>query len=184
MVLVLFYTFRFCIFVSGCKKDASYIQKVSVLGTYLKYRLVAICDLTDLQNKMCLHSKFLQNHATKDHFHRVMNVYSSENDLMMLDLNMVYNLLVNFCDIPAPLSGWGIIPDIDDVSNGADIERIKLIVNDYFDGYYCNHANADEIIKRWTEPYGEIPLSDVINLRQESKINCKYLYKISQLLSS
>ena len=156
---------------------------MSILGTYLKYRLIAICDFTELRNKMCLHSKFLQNRAAKDHFDKVMNMHS-ENDLKMLGLNMVYNLLVNFCDIPAPLSGWGIIPDIDDVSNGADIERIKMIVNDYFDGYYCNHANADEIIKRWTEPYGEIPLSDVINLSQESKINCKYLYKISQLLGN
>ena len=156
---------------------------MSVLGTYLKYRLIAICDLTDLRNKMCLHSKFLQSQAAKNHFDKVMNMHS-ENDLKMLDLNMAYNLLVNFCDIPDPLREWGIIPDIDDVSQGADIERIKMIVNDYFDGYYCKHANADEIIKRWTEDYGEIPLCDVINLNQESKINCKYIYKISQLLSN
>nr|XP_022342853.1 uncharacterized protein LOC111136344 isoform X2 [Crassostrea virginica] len=155
---------------SGCKKDASYPQKVSILGTYLKYRLIAICDFTELRNKMCLHSKFLQNRAAKDHFDKVMNMHS-ENDLKMLDLNMVYNLLVNFCDIPDLPNGWGNIPDIDDVSQGADIERIKMIVNDYFDGYYCKHANADEIIKRWTEDYGEIPLCDVINLNQESKIN-------------
>ena len=162
--------------------DASYTQTVSILGTYLKYRLIAICDFTELRNKMCLHSKFLQNQAAKDNFDKVMNMHS-EDDLQFLDLNMVYNLLVNFCDIPDRLSEWGIIPDIDDVSQGADIERIKMIVNDYFDGYYCKHANADEIIKRWTEDYGEIRLSDVINLSQETKINCKYIYRISQLLS-
>ena len=147
---------------------------MSILGTYLKYRLIAICDFTELRNKIYLHSKFLQNQAAKDNFDKVMNMHS-ENDLKMLDLNMVYNLLVNFCDIPGPLSNWGNIPDIDDVSLGADIERIKMIVNDYFDGYYCDQENADEIIQRWTEPYGEIPLSDVINLNQESKINCKYI---------
>lgn len=125
----------------------------------------------------------MQNQAAKDNFDKVMNMHS-ENDLKMLDLNMVYNLLVNFCDIPGPLSNWGNIPDIDDMSLGADIERIKMIVNDYFDGYYCNHANADEIIKRWTESFGEIPLSDVIILSHESKINCKYIYQISQLLSN
>ena len=156
---------------------------MSILGTYLKYRLIAICDFTELRNKMCLHSKFLQNQATKDNFDKVMNMHS-EYDLKMLDLNMVYNLLVNFCDIPDPLSGWGNIPDIDDLSQGADIERIKMIVNDYFDGYYCNDANAHEIIERWTELYAEIPFSDVINLSKESKINCKYIYKISQLLNN
>lgn len=149
---------------------------MSILGTYLKNRLIAFCDFTDLRNKMRLHSKTLQIQATKDHFDKVINMYSSKDDLKMLNLNMVYTLLANFCDIPHPHNGWGNIPDIDDMSQGADIERIKMIVNDYFDGYYCNHANADEIIKRWTESYGEIPLSDVIDLSQESNINCKYIY--------
>ncbi|XP_078338928.1 uncharacterized protein LOC111136345 [Crassostrea virginica] len=152
-----------------CKGDTSYTQKVSILGTYLKYRLIAVCDLKDLRNTMRLHSKSLQKLATKDHFERVINMQSSEDDLRMLDLNLVYNLLVNFSDIQEPLSGWGNIPDNADMSQGADIERIKIIVNNYFDGFYCDHA--DEIFKRWTEYYGEINPSDVIYLSTESEIN-------------
>lgn len=148
---------------------------MSVLGTYLKYRLVAISDLEYLRNNMRLYSKSLQKQVTKDFFERVMNMHSSENDLKTLNLNLVYNLLANFCDITDPCSGWGNIPESGDISLGADIERIKMIVNDYFDGHYCDQENADEIIKRWTESYGEINLSDVINLQGESKIKCKYI---------
>ena len=106
-----------------------------------------------------------------------MNIcmHFSEDDLKMLDLNLVYNLLANFCDITDPCSGWGNIPDNDDISVGADIERIKMIVNEYFDDHFCDHEKLDEVIKRWTETYGEINRSDVIDLRGESKIKCKYI---------
>ena len=148
---------------------------MSVLGTFLKYRLIAFSDLEYIRNNMRLYSKALQKQVTKDFFERVMNMHSSEDDLKMLNLNLVYNLLANFCDIPGPFNGWGNIPDSDEISLGADIERIKMIVNDYFDDHFCEQENLDEVIKRWTESYGEINRSDVIDLRGESKIKCKYI---------
>lgn len=144
-----------------------------MLGTYLKYRLVAISDLSDLQNKMLLHSKSLNDHHST--IYDKIKHMSKVDDLKMLNLNIVYMLLSNFCDLPSPKCGWGNKPNVEDLSLSADIERVRIIVNDYLDHGHCDQENADEIIKRWTESYGEINLCDVINLQGESKIKCKYI---------
>lgn len=143
-----------------------------MLGTYLKYRLVAISDLSDLRNKMLLHSKSFNHHHSiiYDKIKHMSNV----DDLKMLNLNIVYMLLSNFCDLPSPKCGWGNKPNVEDLSLSADIERIRIIVNDNLDHGHCDQENADEIIKGWIAKYGEIDRSDIIDLSRESKINCKY----------
>lgn len=143
-----------------------------MLGTYLKYRLIAISDLSDLRNKMLLHSKSLNHHHSA--IYDKIKHMSKEDDLKMLDLNIVYMLLTNFCDIPSPSCGWGNKPNVEDLSLSANIERIRILVNDYLDHGHCDQENAGEIIKGWIAEYGEINRSDIIDLSRGSKINCKY----------
>nr|XP_022344776.1 uncharacterized protein LOC111137568 isoform X2 [Crassostrea virginica] len=151
------------------KKNEKDINNVSMLGTYLKYRLIAISDLSDLRNKMLLHSKSLNHHHSA--IYDKIKHMSKEDDLKMLDLNIVYMLLTNFCDIPSPSCGWGNKPNVEDLSLSANIERIRILVNDYLDHGHCDQENADEIIKGWIAEYGEINRSDIIDLSRESKIN-------------
>lgn len=143
-----------------------------MLGTYLKYRLVAISDLSDLRNKMLLHSKSLNDHHST--IYDKIKHMSKVDDLKMLNLNIVYMLLSNFCDLPSPKCGWGNKPNVEDLSQSVNIERIRIKVNDNLDHEHCDQENADKIIKGWIAEYGEINRSDIIDLSRGSKINCKY----------
>ena len=60
---------------------------------------------------------------------------NSLDDYQNLDISLVYNLLRNVCkNVTPPKRGWGYEPSADDVSLGADIERIRSISNRYCDG--------------------------------------------------
>lgn len=137
-------------------------------------RLVAFChaDLDSLRYKMVTHSESLKHHF-KETLCDPM-VYN-EDDLKKFDLDVVYILLTNFCDIPCPDNGWGNMPGDEDLSLGADIERVRILVNEYLDNNTLNVKVADQILGRWgnLSGEGEISQDDYKEFCPEKKIICK-----------
>uniref|UniRef100_A0A8W8JTI4 DZIP3-like HEPN domain-containing protein n=1 Tax=Magallana gigas TaxID=29159 RepID=A0A8W8JTI4_MAGGI len=92
---------------------------------------------------------------------------NSLDDYQNLDISLVYNLLRNVCkNVTPPKRGWDYEPSDDDVSLGADIERIRLMWN-----RYCDEAteflNLREIFVRMVNRYGNI--SDDVKLQDTDK---------------
>lgn len=138
----------------------------------MKSRLVALCheDLDSLRYKMVTHSESLKHHF-KETLCDPM-VYN-EDDMKKFDLDVVYILLTNFCYIPCPDNGWGNMPRDGDLSLGADIERVRILVNKYLDNKTLNVEEADQILGRWGNLYGEIIQDDYKEFCPEKKIICK-----------
>uniref|UniRef100_A0A8W8JTG4 DZIP3-like HEPN domain-containing protein n=1 Tax=Magallana gigas TaxID=29159 RepID=A0A8W8JTG4_MAGGI len=92
---------------------------------------------------------------------------NSWDDNQNLDISLVYNLLRNVCkNVTPPKRGWCYEPSDDDVSLGADIERIRLMWN-----RYCDEATEflylKEIFVRMVNRYGNI--SDDVKLQDNDK---------------
>lgn len=138
----------------------------------MKSRLVAVChkDLDGLRCKMFTHSESLKEYLKETLCDQI--VFSSD-DLKKFDLDVVYILLTNFCDMPCPGNGWGHRPADEDISLGADIERIRILVNEYLDNKTLNVEKSDQVLKRWGTFYGEINRDDYMDFWPEKKINCK-----------
>lgn len=138
----------------------------------MKSRLVASChkDLDGFRYKMVTHSESLK-HYFKETLCDPM-VYSKD-DLKKFDLDVVYTLLTNFCDIPCPDNGWGNMPRDGDFSFGADIERVRILVNEYLDNETLNVEEADQILGRWGNLSGENNRDDYIEFCPKKKIICK-----------
>lgn len=138
----------------------------------MKSRLVDLChkDLDNLKCKMFTHSESL-----KRYFKGTLcdpMVYN-QGDLKKFDLDVVYILLTNFCDIPCPDNGWGNMPREEDFSLGADIERVRILVNEYLDNETLNVEEADQILGRWEKLSGENNHDDYIEFCPDKKIICK-----------
>lgn len=81
---------------------------------------------------------------------------NSSDDYQNLDTSLVYNLLRNVCkQITPPTRGWGYEPSADDVSLGADIERIRSIWNTFCDGE-TEVLYLKDIFVRMVDRYGNI----------------------------
>lgn len=147
-------------------------NRISLLGNNMKSRLVALChkDLDSLRYKMVTHSESLKHHF-KETLCDPM-VYN-EDDLKEFDLDVVYILLTNFCDIQCPDNGWGNMPRDEDLSLGADIERVRILVNEYLDNKTLNVEEADQILGRRENLSGENNHYDYIKFFPAKKIICK-----------
>lgn len=66
----------------------------------------------------------------------------NEDDLKKFDLDVVYILLINFCDILCLDNGWGNMLGDEDFFLGVDIERVWILVNEYLDNKILN---VDEV---------------------------------------
>lgn len=98
---------------------------------------------------------------------------SSALDWTKFDLDTVYTILTNLCGITCPNRGWGYKPTDEDLSVGADIERIRILVNEYLDSKTFNVEGADQIIERWISLKKEVDSRDIIDFDHETKMNCK-----------
>lgn len=136
----------------------------------MQFQLVKQSEIKNLRFYMVTHSESLKLHF-KENFERMMN--SSTVDLTKFDLDTVYTLLSNCCGITCPNRGWGYKPTDEDLSVGADIERIRILVNDYLDNKMFKVEEADKIIERWISLKKEVDSRDIIDFDHETKMNCK-----------
>lgn len=136
----------------------------------MKFQLVKLNKIKNLRFYMVTHSESLKLHF-KENFERMMNCTV---DWTTFDLNTVYTLLTNFCGITCPDRGWGYKPTDEDLSLGADIERIRILVNEKIDhNKMFKVEEADQIIERWNWLKKEVDSRDIIDFDHETKINCK-----------
>lgn len=92
---------------------------------------------------------------------------NSLDDYQNLDISLVYNLLKNVCkNVTPPKRGWGYEPSADDVSLGADIERIRSMWNRYCDGE-TEFLYLREIFVRMVDRYGNI--SDIVKFEDTGR---------------
>lgn len=136
----------------------------------MKFQLVQLNKIKNLRFHMVTHSESLKLHF-KENFENMMNCTV---DWTTFDLNTVYTLLTNFCGITCPDRGWGYKPTDEDLSVGADIERIRILVNEKIDhNKMFKVEEADQIIERWNWLKKEVDSRDIIDFDHETKINCK-----------
>ncbi|XP_052714945.1 uncharacterized protein LOC128188130 [Crassostrea angulata] len=154
------------------KLEALYTQKISTLGRYMQFQLVKQSEIKNLQFYMVMHSESLKLHI-KENFDMMMN--SGTVDWTTFDLDTVYTLLSNCCGITCPDRGWGYKPTDEDLSVGADIERIRILVNEYLDNKMFKVEEADQIIERWISLKKEVDPRDIINFDHETNINYEKL---------
>lgn len=145
-------------------------QKISMLGGYMKFQLVKLDTVKNLRFFMITHSESLKLHF-KENFDRMIN--SSSIDWTKFDLDTVYTFLSNFSGITCPDRGWGYKPTDEDLSVGADIERIRIFVNEYLDSKKFKVEEADQILERLRGVKKEVDSDDTIDFDHETKINCK-----------
>lgn len=136
----------------------------------MQFQLVKLSEIKNLRFYMVTHSESLKLHF-KENFERMMS--SSTVDWTKFDLDTVYTLLTNFGGITCPNRGWGYKPTDEDLSVGADIERIRILVNEYLDNKMFNVEEADQIIERWISLKKEVDPRDIIDFDHETKMNCK-----------
>lgn len=105
-------------------------------------------------------------------YDRMMN--SGTIDWTTFDLDTVYTILSNFCGITFSDRGSGYKPTDEDLSVGADMEKIRILMNEYLDNKMFNLKEADQIIEKWNWVKKEIDSRDIIDFDHERKINCKY----------
>ncbi|XP_062617282.1 uncharacterized protein LOC134278984 isoform X4 [Saccostrea cucullata] len=130
-------------------------KKILMLQGYLTHILKTKLRATELQESTILCSKSIKELFNK-YLIKDLNNVRTEDDYDNLDLNLVFALLINFCkDIKPPGMGWGYEPDSDDNSEGADIERIRSMWNQYCDNDH-HYPQLEEVYRRMVERYGEI----------------------------
>ena len=67
---------------------------------------------------------------------------------------VVFTLLQNFCEnIKPPKKGWGYEPPSDEITTGADIERIRLMWNKFCDDD-LQFPQIDDVFNRMKDKYG------------------------------
>ena len=110
-------------------------------------------DVRDLKEKIVIYSKSIKEHFTPPLLTDVQGVQSSD-DYSRLDMTVVFTLLQNFCEnIRPPSKGWGYEPPSDEVTTGADIERIRLMWNKFCDND-LQFSQLDDVFNRMKDKYG------------------------------
>lgn len=61
-------------------------------------------------------------------------------DYNSFDVTLLYTLIRNLCSLPCPAQGWGKEPKATDIQLSDDIERLRLLRNNYY-----AHATSAEI---------------------------------------
>lgn len=74
-----------------------------------------------------------------------------KGDLSDLDISSIYVILRNLNNICPHKTGWGKMPEDDDRSMSANIERIRRFKNSYVSHHQKCSVNAEEFQKKWTE---------------------------------
>ena len=110
-------------------------------------------DVRDLKEKIVIYSKSIKAHFTAPLISSLQSVKSLD-DYSRLDMTVVFTLLQNLCEnIKPPRKGWGYEPLSDEITPGADIERMRLMWNKYCD-YDLQFPQLDYVYKRMKDRYG------------------------------
>lgn len=141
-----------------------------MLGGCMRFQLVKLSKVKNLRFHMVTHSESLKLHF-KGNVDRMMN--SGTVDWTTFNLDTVYTFLTNFCGITCPDRGWGYKPTDGDISEGADIERTRILVNEYLDNKRFKVEEADKILERWRLVKKEVDIHYIIDFDHETEINCK-----------
>nr|XP_022312288.1 uncharacterized protein LOC111117454 isoform X2 [Crassostrea virginica] len=131
-------------------------KKISKLRQLLRYPIHILkqeLDVRDLKEKIVIFSKSMKAHFTVPLISSLQSVQSS-NDYSRLDMTVVFTLLQNFCEnIKPPRKGWGYEPPSEEITTGADIERIRLMWNKFCDGD-LQFPQLDDVYNRMKDKYG------------------------------
>lgn len=168
------FSFRtFCFFSECCGKDLPW--KLAALQYYLVVILKHSIKIEELKDVIVLFKGSIVEHFGEALLKSLCNLNSSD-DYQNLDTSLVYTLLRNVCkQITPPTRGWGYEPSVDDVSLGADIERICSIWNTFCDGK-TEFSYLKDIFVRMVDRYGNI--SDFIEFQdtRRKKILSKCIF--------
>lgn len=82
-------------------------------------------------------------------FSKAQECLVSNGDYSNLDISLLYFLLRNICSIPPHVKRWGNVPDPNDRSLSANIERIRIIRNESLKNSKISLSNS-EFEEKWT----------------------------------
>ena len=157
--------------------------KLNILKQYLIVSLKQNCGVEELKDAKVLYDASLVQHFPEALLKPLLQL-NSIDDYQKLDYCLVYNLLRNVCTqhVKPPGKGWDYEPAGDDVSLGADIERIRLLWNRYCDEKADDMHSCDIILKRMKNRFGDISVndegvnSDEWNMRKEKITSIFFIY--------
>lgn len=140
--------------------------KLAALKHYLVVILKHSSKMEELKDVTVLFETCIVEHFGEALLKSLCNL-NSLDDYQNLDISLVYNLLRNVCkNVILPKRGWGYEPSADDVSLGADIERIRSMWNRYCDGE-TEFLYLREIFDRMVDRYGNI--LDVVKIEDTGR---------------
>ncbi|XP_065934553.1 uncharacterized protein [Magallana gigas] len=128
------------------------IEKLEELLKYLVHILKQELGVSDLKEKVVIHSKSVNEHFSE----LIKNMHSVRdlNNYSQLDPSLVFAFLRNFCEsVKPPSRGWDYEPPDDETHTGADIERIRYMWNKYCDNDF-EFKHLDDVSKRMKQKYG------------------------------
>nr|XP_034339427.1 uncharacterized protein LOC105327203 isoform X2 [Crassostrea gigas] len=129
------------------------IEKLEELLKYLVHILKQELGVSDLKEKVVIHSKSVNEHFSEQLIKKMHSVRNL-NDYSQLDPSLVFAFLRNFCESVKPSSrGWDYEPLDDETHTGADIERIRYMWNKYCDNDF-EFKHLDDVSKRMKQKYG------------------------------
>ncbi|XP_078338953.1 uncharacterized protein LOC111117454 isoform X3 [Crassostrea virginica] len=129
------------------------IRKLKELLRYPVHILKKELDVKDLKENTVIYSKSIKAHFTAPLISNLQSVQILD-DYSRLDMTVVFTLLQSFCEnIKPPKKGWGYEPPSDEITTGADIERIRLLWNKFCDDD-LQFPQLDDVYKRMKEKYG------------------------------
>ena len=133
---------------------------MNILQQYLVVTLKCYCGIEELKDVNVLFNTSIVQHFNGALLKPLFEL-NSWSDYHELDYCLVYNLLRNVCKhVKPPGKGWEYEPAVDDVSLGADIERIRLFWNRYCDEKENDMHSCDMILKRMKNRFGDISGND------------------------
>uniref|UniRef100_A0A8W8JTH5 DZIP3-like HEPN domain-containing protein n=1 Tax=Magallana gigas TaxID=29159 RepID=A0A8W8JTH5_MAGGI len=134
------------------------VKKLRELLKYLVHILKQELGVNDLQEKIVLHSKSIEEHFTAEPLRKELQSVKNLNDYDRLDMSLVFALLRNFCEeIKAPMRGWDYEPPDEENNVAADIERIRFMWNKYCDND-LQFKHLDDVYNRMKQKFGTVPV--------------------------
>ena len=143
------------------KDQEDMFWKLTILKQYLVVTLKQNCGIEKLKDFKVLYNTSLVQHF-REALLKPLFQLNSIDDYQQLDYCLVFNLLRNVCTqhVKPPGKGWDYEPAVDDISLGADIERIRLFWNRYCDEKEDDMHSCDMILKRMKNRFGDISEND------------------------
>nr|XP_034339446.1 uncharacterized protein LOC105341280 isoform X3 [Crassostrea gigas] len=137
-------------------------EELKELRKYLVHILKQELCVNDLKEKVVIHSKSVNEHFSEQLIKDLQSL-KDINDYSQLDTSLVLTLLRNFCeDIKPPSRGWDYEPPDDETHIGADIERIRSMLNKYCDND-LQFKHLEDVYKRMKQKYGTVSSKDEEN---------------------